>query len=61
MALFGWIEEKHLDVPEEEGSQGFLMYAQQGNRAFPLASWLLTEMDLSSRTVKGHPLQGSEG
>ncbi|KAF9785063.1 hypothetical protein BJ322DRAFT_1005805 [Thelephora terrestris] len=29
MALFGWIEEKHLDVPEEDGSKGFLMFAQQ--------------------------------
>lgn len=30
MALFGWIEEKHLDVPEDNGSNGFLMFAQQG-------------------------------
>src|SRR3984957_2976502 len=30
IALFGWIEEKHLDVPEGEGSKGFLMFAQQG-------------------------------
>ncbi|KAF9645815.1 hypothetical protein BDM02DRAFT_3189385 [Thelephora ganbajun] len=29
IALFGWIEEKHLDVPEEDGSKGFLMFAQQ--------------------------------
>ncbi|PPQ98935.1 hypothetical protein CVT24_003562 [Panaeolus cyanescens] len=29
IALFGWIEEKHLDVPEGEGSKGFLMFAQQ--------------------------------
>jgi Rab5 GDP/GTP exchange factor len=29
-ALFGWIEEKHLDVPEGEGGKGFLMFAQQG-------------------------------
>ncbi|XP_006461916.1 hypothetical protein AGABI2DRAFT_178887 [Agaricus bisporus var. bisporus H97] len=29
LALFGWIEEKHLDIPEGEGSKGFLMFAQQ--------------------------------
>lgn len=35
MALFGWIEEKHLDVPEEDGSKGFLMFAQQGECPSP--------------------------
>jgi len=30
IALFGWIEGKHLDLPEGEGSAGFLMFAQQG-------------------------------
>ncbi|KAK0214745.1 hypothetical protein IW262DRAFT_1402491 [Armillaria fumosa] len=29
IALFGWIEERHLDIPEGEGSKGFLMFAQQ--------------------------------
>ncbi|KAJ2911947.1 hypothetical protein MD484_g8461, partial [Candolleomyces efflorescens] len=29
IALFGWIEEKHLDIPEGEGGKGFLMFAQQ--------------------------------
>ncbi|PBK72565.1 hypothetical protein ARMSODRAFT_764393 [Armillaria solidipes] len=29
IALFGWIEETHLDIPEGEGSKGFLMFAQQ--------------------------------
>ncbi|KAK0188691.1 hypothetical protein F5146DRAFT_983263 [Armillaria mellea] len=29
IALFGWIEEIHLDIPEGEGSKGFLMFAQQ--------------------------------
>ncbi|KAF7308905.1 hypothetical protein MKEN_01091000 [Mycena kentingensis (nom. inval.)] len=29
IALFGWIEESHLDVPVGEGSTGFLMFAQQ--------------------------------
>ncbi|KAG6861463.1 hypothetical protein C0995_016554 [Termitomyces sp. Mi166 len=29
IALFGWIEEQHLDIPESEGSPGFLMFAQQ--------------------------------
>ena len=31
IGLFGWIEEKHLDVPEEDGSEGFLEYAEEGN------------------------------
>ena len=30
IALFGWIEPKHLDIPEEHGSEGFMMFAQQG-------------------------------
>lgn len=30
IALFGWLEEKHLDIPEGEGSKGFLMFAEQG-------------------------------
>lgn len=30
IALFKWIEPKHLDIPEGEGSEGFLMFAQQG-------------------------------
>ncbi|KAI8985546.1 hypothetical protein BD414DRAFT_488409 [Trametes punicea] len=29
IALFKWIEPKHLDLPEGEGSEGFLMFAQQ--------------------------------
>ncbi|KAH0583015.1 hypothetical protein H2248_010902 [Termitomyces sp. 'cryptogamus'] len=29
IALFGWIEERHLDIPEGEGSTGFLLFAQQ--------------------------------
>ncbi|KAH9930360.1 uncharacterized protein B0H18DRAFT_994598 [Fomitopsis serialis] len=29
IALFKWIEPNHLDVPEGEGSEGFLMFAQQ--------------------------------
>ncbi|KAJ7224138.1 hypothetical protein GGX14DRAFT_648637 [Mycena pura] len=29
IALFGWIRETHLDVPVGEGSNGFLMFAQQ--------------------------------
>lgn len=31
IALFGWIQEKHLDLPEGEGGAGFLLFAQQGN------------------------------
>lgn len=30
ITLFGWIQEDHLDVPVGEGSQGFIMFAQQG-------------------------------
>jgi hypothetical protein len=30
IALFSWVEENHLDIPEGEGSKGFLMFAQQG-------------------------------
>ncbi|KAG6918954.1 hypothetical protein DXG01_010193 [Tephrocybe rancida] len=30
IALFGWIEERHLDIPEGEGSAGFLLFAHQG-------------------------------
>jgi hypothetical protein len=33
--LFGWIREKHLDVPEGEASQGFLGFAQQGQLFSP--------------------------
>ncbi|KZV68258.1 hypothetical protein PENSPDRAFT_653400 [Peniophora sp. CONT] len=29
IALFGWIEPRHLDVPVGEGTNGFLMFAQQ--------------------------------
>lgn len=29
-ALFGWIEEKHLEVPEGPDCRGFIMFAQQG-------------------------------
>lgn len=30
IALFGWIQETHLDIPVGEGGNGFLMFAQQG-------------------------------
>ncbi|KAJ7917528.1 hypothetical protein B0H13DRAFT_1994834 [Mycena leptocephala] len=29
IALFGWIQETHLDIPVGEGGNGFLMFAQQ--------------------------------
>ena len=35
MALFGWLEKKHLDVPEEDERNGFLVFAQQGKRPSP--------------------------
>ena len=28
--LFQWIELKHLDIPDENGSEGFIMFAEQG-------------------------------
>ena len=36
IALFRWIEPKHLDVPEGDGSEGFLMFAQQGQQSLAL-------------------------
>lgn len=30
ISLFRWIEPGHLDIPEGPGSEGFLMFAQQG-------------------------------
>lgn len=42
IALFGWIEEAHLDIPVGEGSPGFLMFAQQG--------WLLATCHNSHRS-----------
>ena len=50
IALFRWIEPKHLDVPDGEGSEGFMMFAQQGwwHTAYTLISSLyasnLTEL-----------------
>lgn len=41
IALFGWIEGKHLDLPEGDGSAGFLMFAQQGDFTFTFATCLL--------------------
>ena len=29
-ALFEWIQPAHLDVPTAEGTNGFLLFAQQG-------------------------------
>jgi hypothetical protein len=29
--LFSWIRLEHLDLPSEEGSQGFLSFAQKGD------------------------------
>ncbi|KAF5379285.1 hypothetical protein D9757_007628 [Collybiopsis confluens] len=29
IALFGWIDEEHLDIPTGEGAVGFLMFAEQ--------------------------------
>ena len=43
--LFGWIREKHLDVPEGEASQGFLGFAQQGEScSYHATSVLMIEL-----------------
>jgi Rab5 GDP/GTP exchange factor len=51
IALFGWVEEKHLDIPEGEGSKGFMMFAQQGTNLtvmwmiyFGLTCFIWTEL-----------------
>ena len=41
--IFSWVREKHLDVPEGEASQGFLAFAEQGERC-------LSGNDVSKRT-----------
>jgi len=30
IALFGWVEPAHLDIPTADGTNGFLLFAQQG-------------------------------
>jgi hypothetical protein len=50
--LFGWIREKHLDVPEGEASQGFLGFAQQGKLVLPVPfcpSFIQTTLILENR------------
>ena len=56
IALFGWIEEQHLDIPEGEGSKGFLMFAQQGGST---SSHPSLSSDSSTRTPEDQPLQSS--
>ena len=60
IALFGWIEPKHLDVPEGEGSEGFLMFAQQGSSisaSSPLG--FKTNHRVIPRATQDQPLQGA--
>ena len=40
--VFGWVREKHLDVPEGEASQGFLAFAEQGSS---VCSWTDAQTD----------------
>ena len=47
IALFGWLDEKHLDIPEGEGSKGFLMFAQQGSLS--IYHFICTELKLNFR------------
>lgn len=55
IGLFGWIEEKHLDIPQGEGSKGFLMFAQQGTFAF--RQQLDKLANGAGRAVEDEPLQ----
>ena len=59
MALFRWIEEKHLDVPEEDGSKAFLMFAQQGIGLYSIV-FSLIETGPPPRVVEDQPLQSPE-
>lgn len=54
IALFGWLEEKHLDIPEGEGSKGFLMFAEQGKDPDLLIVYFL--ISLLDRIVEDKPL-----
>ena len=56
IALFGWIEPTHLDVPVGEGTNGFLMFAQQG--VYPLLTVISVAMALMAddRAHQGQPL-----
>lgn len=60
IGLFGWIQPTHLDVPEGEGSEGFLMFAQQG-MFMTLGCNRITFLNYIrlNRTVEDQPLQGS--
>ena len=40
-ALFEWIQPAHLDVPTAEGTNGFLLFAQQGWPRITFALWLV--------------------
>jgi hypothetical protein len=56
IALFGWIEEKHLDIPEGEGSKGFLMFAQQGS---PVCFSAILGLTPLARAGEDQSLQGT--
>lgn len=49
-------------MPEEDGSKGFLMFAQQGDGFLPPLVWLLNGVGPGlSRIIEGQSLQGPEG
>lgn len=52
--LFGWVREKHLDVPEGEAAQGFLGFAEQGG-------FVSSATEADPRTAQDQPLQGAAG
>jgi Rab5 GDP/GTP exchange factor len=53
IALFGWIEPRHLDVPIGDESNGFLMFAQQGVFNFKPSVFNINK---SFRVAKSEPL-----
>jgi hypothetical protein len=52
IAIFSWIEEQHLDVPEGPESRGFLMFAQQGLPFGTMFKWILLSCALYSRIAE---------
>ena len=57
IALFSWVEEKHLDVPDGPECGGFLMFAQQGSS---LRQVLMTQfIDCLTRNAEDKSLQST--
>jgi hypothetical protein len=54
--LFGWVSERHLDIPVEENNEGFLNFARQGKSSFIVTMLTLT---IPGRVAKDQSLQGT--